>query len=267
MITYTVHEPPEPPADRLDRAEALVFVSEASPGCRAFAPLWMVVTSCGWRWLLSGRRLDPLGVSGPSASASDAAAHPVGRAASARRLRGRHHRALDAGAAGLADDRQRQRPQRRRLRAPLLRGLAAGSAVLRAGTPVGIAFHGRAAPPALGVRRRGPAAVGLRIACSAAKSVSTMQTRRHHRLRLRQSALGRQGVRAGGARRRFGRARSSSRSARRRRRGRSRSCCPASARSPTASAASTPCRHARRARRRRAPARVGRSSASASACS
>ena len=35
MVTYTVHEPPEPAADRVDRAEELVFVqATAFPGWR-----------------------------------------------------------------------------------------------------------------------------------------------------------------------------------------------------------------------------------------
>ena len=42
MIVYTVHEPPEPPADRLDRAEALMFVKDGfSPMVALLAPLWM----------------------------------------------------------------------------------------------------------------------------------------------------------------------------------------------------------------------------------
>jgi Protein of unknown function (DUF2628) len=41
MITYTVHEPPFAPADRLDRAERLVFVADAfSWSAFLFAPLW-----------------------------------------------------------------------------------------------------------------------------------------------------------------------------------------------------------------------------------
>ncbi|HEX4893319.1 MAG TPA: DUF2628 domain-containing protein [Hyphomicrobiaceae bacterium] len=41
MITYTVHEPPFAPADRLDRAERLVFVADAfSWTAFLFAPLW-----------------------------------------------------------------------------------------------------------------------------------------------------------------------------------------------------------------------------------
>lgn len=43
MITYTVYEPPEAPADRLDRAESLEFVKEGfNWGAAAFAPLWLI---------------------------------------------------------------------------------------------------------------------------------------------------------------------------------------------------------------------------------
>lgn len=42
MIAYTVHEQPEPPADRLDRADALVFVRDGfSLAAALFAPFWL----------------------------------------------------------------------------------------------------------------------------------------------------------------------------------------------------------------------------------
>ena len=42
MITYTVHEPPNAPADRLDRAETLVFVKEGFTWpAAAFGPFWL----------------------------------------------------------------------------------------------------------------------------------------------------------------------------------------------------------------------------------
>ncbi|KAB2915509.1 MAG: DUF2628 domain-containing protein [Hyphomicrobiaceae bacterium] len=42
MLTFTVHEPPAPPADRIDRAEALVFVKDGFSWAAAlFAPLWL----------------------------------------------------------------------------------------------------------------------------------------------------------------------------------------------------------------------------------
>ena len=43
MITYTVHEPPEAPADRLDRAESLAFIKEGfSIWAAVFTPFWML---------------------------------------------------------------------------------------------------------------------------------------------------------------------------------------------------------------------------------
>jgi hypothetical protein len=44
MIAFTVHEPPDPPADRLDRAESLVFVRDGfSLSAMLFTPIWMAV--------------------------------------------------------------------------------------------------------------------------------------------------------------------------------------------------------------------------------
>ncbi len=43
MKTYTVHEPPEPHGDRLERAEALVFVPEGfSWGAALLTPFWLL---------------------------------------------------------------------------------------------------------------------------------------------------------------------------------------------------------------------------------
>lgn len=43
MITYTVHEPPSSPADRLDRAESLAFVKDGfSIWATLFTPLWLL---------------------------------------------------------------------------------------------------------------------------------------------------------------------------------------------------------------------------------
>jgi uncharacterized membrane protein len=43
LRVYTVHEPADPPADRIDRAEALRFVREGFTWTAAlFAPLWMI---------------------------------------------------------------------------------------------------------------------------------------------------------------------------------------------------------------------------------
>ncbi|MFV0296860.1 MAG: DUF2628 domain-containing protein [Hyphomicrobiaceae bacterium] len=44
MRTFTVHEPPETNGDRLDRAEAMVFVREGFSWLAAlFAPLWLLL--------------------------------------------------------------------------------------------------------------------------------------------------------------------------------------------------------------------------------
>jgi hypothetical protein len=44
LRVYTVHEPADPPADRIDRAEALRFVRDGFSWAAAlFAPLWMIV--------------------------------------------------------------------------------------------------------------------------------------------------------------------------------------------------------------------------------
>jgi hypothetical protein len=44
MIAFTVHEPPDPPADRMDRAESLVFVRDGfSLWAMLFAPVWMAL--------------------------------------------------------------------------------------------------------------------------------------------------------------------------------------------------------------------------------
>jgi hypothetical protein len=49
MITFTVHEPPSPPADRIDRAESLVFVKDGFSWAAAlFAPIWMFVHRLWW---------------------------------------------------------------------------------------------------------------------------------------------------------------------------------------------------------------------------
>lgn len=43
VVAYTVHEPPNPPADRLDRAERLVFVKDGfNWTAAALAPVWMI---------------------------------------------------------------------------------------------------------------------------------------------------------------------------------------------------------------------------------
>jgi hypothetical protein len=47
--TFTVHEPPNPLADRIDRAEALVFIRDGfSWTAAAFAPLWLLAQRLWW---------------------------------------------------------------------------------------------------------------------------------------------------------------------------------------------------------------------------
>lgn len=49
MPTFTVHEPPNPPADRVDRAERLVFVKDGFTWLAAlFAPIWLLVHRLWW---------------------------------------------------------------------------------------------------------------------------------------------------------------------------------------------------------------------------
>jgi hypothetical protein len=49
MLTYTVHEPPDPPADRIDRAESLVFVKDGFAWLALlFAPLWLIAHRLWW---------------------------------------------------------------------------------------------------------------------------------------------------------------------------------------------------------------------------
>jgi hypothetical protein len=49
MLTYTVHEPPNPPADRVDRAEGLVFVKDGFTWTAALlTPFWMLAHRLWW---------------------------------------------------------------------------------------------------------------------------------------------------------------------------------------------------------------------------
>lgn len=53
MRAYTIHEPPEPPADRMDRADSLRFVKEGMSWIALFfAPIWLA--SKGLWWALAG---------------------------------------------------------------------------------------------------------------------------------------------------------------------------------------------------------------------
>jgi hypothetical protein len=52
MIAFTVHEPPTPPADRIDRAERLEFIRDGfAPLAAAIPPLWMAMNKL-WMVLL-----------------------------------------------------------------------------------------------------------------------------------------------------------------------------------------------------------------------
>jgi hypothetical protein len=49
MQTYTVHEPPNASAERVDRAERLVFIKEGvSWGAALFGPLWLLAHRLWW---------------------------------------------------------------------------------------------------------------------------------------------------------------------------------------------------------------------------
>jgi hypothetical protein len=49
MRIYTVHEPPDPPADRIDRAASLVFVKDGFSWTAALlAPFWMLANRLWW---------------------------------------------------------------------------------------------------------------------------------------------------------------------------------------------------------------------------
>ena len=49
MLTFTVHEPPDPPADRIDRAERLAFVRDGfSWSAALFTPVWLLAHRLWW---------------------------------------------------------------------------------------------------------------------------------------------------------------------------------------------------------------------------
>jgi hypothetical protein len=49
MLSFTVHEPPNPPADRVDRAEGLVFVKDGFSWLAfLFAPFWLLAHRLWW---------------------------------------------------------------------------------------------------------------------------------------------------------------------------------------------------------------------------
>jgi hypothetical protein len=52
MLTFTVHEQPNPPADRIDRAERLTFVRDGFSWTAAlFAPVWLLAHRLWWPFL------------------------------------------------------------------------------------------------------------------------------------------------------------------------------------------------------------------------
>ncbi|MFN3867609.1 MAG: DUF2628 domain-containing protein [Hyphomicrobiaceae bacterium] len=55
MSVYTVHEPPEPPVDRIDRAEAMVFIKDGfNWSAFLFGPLWLLANGLWQGFLLYG---------------------------------------------------------------------------------------------------------------------------------------------------------------------------------------------------------------------
>jgi hypothetical protein len=49
MLACTVHEPPDTPSDRIDRAEGLVFVKDGFSWMAAlFTPIWLIVYRLWW---------------------------------------------------------------------------------------------------------------------------------------------------------------------------------------------------------------------------
>jgi hypothetical protein len=49
MMIFTVHEPPDPPADRIDRAAGMVFVRDGFSWTAAlFTPVWMLAHRLWW---------------------------------------------------------------------------------------------------------------------------------------------------------------------------------------------------------------------------
>jgi hypothetical protein len=53
MLTFTVHEPPNPPADRIDRAERLAFVRDGFSWTAAlFTPIWLLAHRLWWPFLI-----------------------------------------------------------------------------------------------------------------------------------------------------------------------------------------------------------------------
>lgn len=54
MIVFTVHEPPHASADKLDRAEAIVFVRDGFSALAALlGPLWLLLNGLWLAWLIA----------------------------------------------------------------------------------------------------------------------------------------------------------------------------------------------------------------------
>ena len=132
MAVYAVYEPPEPRADRLDRAESLAFVKEGfSWPAALFAPLWLLVKRLWLAFVAYVVAVSALGLGLPALDAEHwtgfalIAVHVlIGFEADTLRRRKLERRGwrLVGTVTGL-----------RRLRAPVLRGLAAAPAVLDVG--------------------------------------------------------------------------------------------------------------------------------------
>ena len=134
LVVFTVHEPPNAPADRLERAEQLVFVKDGFSLARraVAAAVAAVQAACGSSSpsIVGGRRCSS-GVGARSARAPSRLGQRSLLLIAADRVRlrgGRASTALALERARLARVGTVERPQPRRLRAPLLRGLAADAA-------------------------------------------------------------------------------------------------------------------------------------------
>lgn len=72
MQTYTVHEKPQPAADRIDRAQDLVFVKDGFVWLAAlFAPIWLLVHRIWWGLLGYVALIAALQVAGKALALSD----------------------------------------------------------------------------------------------------------------------------------------------------------------------------------------------------
>ena len=83
MLTFTMHEPPNPAADRVDRAESLVFVKDGFSWAAAlFAPIWLIVHRLWWPllgYVVAQRRRSQLITAARPASTSAGSGSPSSR--------------------------------------------------------------------------------------------------------------------------------------------------------------------------------------------